>query len=77
MKTLAFPTTQEPFVDAERAASFLSMARKTLLAKSRKGHVPAHPIGLGCRKTWRFRLSELSEWLEHKEVKSSQPSGSE
>jgi len=69
MEPLSFPSLQEPFVDAERAANFLSMSRKTLLAKSRAGHLPGHPIGQGPRKIWRFRLSELSQWLEHQAVK--------
>ena len=60
---------QESYVDAERAAAFLAVSRKTLLALSRKGHLPAHPIGLGPRKIWRFRLSELSRWLEQEGVK--------
>ena len=69
MEPLSFPAPQEPFVDAEQAANFLVMSRKTLLAKSRKGHLPGHPIGEGPRKIWRFRLSELSRWLEHNELK--------
>lgn len=60
---------EESYVDAERAAGFLAMSRKTLLALSRKGHLPAHPIGRGTRKIWRFRLSELSRWLEEEAVK--------
>jgi predicted DNA-binding transcriptional regulator AlpA len=60
---------EESYVDAERAAAFLAMSRKTLLAFARKGHVPAHPIGQGPRKIWRFRLSELSRWLEQEAVK--------
>ena len=69
MEPLSFPILPEPFVDAERAAAFLAMPRKTLLAKSRKGLLPGHPIGEGPRKIWRFRLSELSRWLEHNELK--------
>jgi hypothetical protein len=69
MDSLTFPLAQEPFVDAERAANFLAMSRKTLLAKSRSGHLPGHPIGDGPRKIWRFRLSELSRWLEHETLK--------
>jgi hypothetical protein len=60
------PLQLESYVDAERAATFLAMSRKTLLALS---HVPAHPIGRGPRKLWRFRLSELSRWLEEEAVK--------
>jgi predicted DNA-binding transcriptional regulator AlpA len=69
MEYSSFPLQQEPFVDAERAAAFLAMSRKTLLALSRRGSLPAHPIGSGPRKIWRFRLSELSRWLEHSELK--------
>jgi predicted DNA-binding transcriptional regulator AlpA len=68
MDSLSFPLSQEPFVDAERAATFLSLSRKTLLAKSRSGHLPGHPIGDGPRKIWRFRLSELSRWLEQETI---------
>jgi hypothetical protein len=28
---------------------------------ARSEEIPAHPIGRGRRKTWRFRLSELAE----------------
>jgi predicted DNA-binding transcriptional regulator AlpA len=58
------PTTPEPFVDAERAATFLAMSRKTLLALARKGYLPGHPVGTGLRKVWKFRLSELESWME-------------
>jgi predicted DNA-binding transcriptional regulator AlpA len=75
MEWLSLPAQQEPFVDAERAASFLSMSRKTLLAKSRKGHLPGHPIGEGPRKIWRFRLSELSRWLDKEAIKSDSHRG--
>lgn len=68
MDSVSFPTMHEPFVDAERAAAFLAMSRKTVLALSRKGQLPGHPIGQGPRKIWRFRLSELSRWLVQEEV---------
>lgn len=64
MESLSLPASLEPFVDAERAANFLAIPRKMLLAKSRSGRLPGHPIGDGPRKIWRFRLSELSRWLE-------------
>ena len=54
----------EPFVDAERAADYLSMSRKTLLAMARRGDLPGHPLGCGQRKVWKFRLSELDHWME-------------
>jgi helix-turn-helix protein len=51
----------EPFVDAERGAEFLGIMRRRLLEMARGGTIPAHAIGNGNRKTWRFRLSELAE----------------
>jgi predicted DNA-binding transcriptional regulator AlpA len=75
MQPFPLPEQQEHFVDAERAASFLAMSRKTLLAKSRKGDLPGHPIGHGPRKMWRFRLSELARWLEQEAVKSDSHRG--
>ena len=53
----------EPFVDATRAAEFLSVTARYLLGLARRGHIPAHPLGSGQRKQWRFRLSELSRAL--------------
>ncbi len=57
------PNASEPFVNAERAASFLSMTRKTLLRLVRRGSIPAHGIGEGRKKMWRFRISELDHWM--------------
>lgn len=62
---------REPFVDAERAAAFLDMRRKTLLDLARKGKLPGHPIGSGQRRVWRFRISELELWMQT-EVHSAQ-----
>ena len=69
MQSLSFPAPPERYVDANDAAAFLSLSRKTLLALGRAGRIPGHPIGQGPRKIWRFRLSELSRWLEQDGVK--------
>jgi excisionase family DNA binding protein len=53
----------EPYVDADTAAEFLAVEKYTLLAKARKGELPAHPWGTGIRRMWRFRLSELESWM--------------
>jgi hypothetical protein len=53
---------EEHFVDAAVAAAFLAITRKYLLKLSRLGIIPAHPIGVGSRKQWRYRISELAEW---------------
>jgi hypothetical protein len=50
----------ESFVDADAAAEFLSLTRRRVLDLARSGALPAHPIGEGARRVWRFRLSELS-----------------
>ena|SRR5438067_1655060 len=53
----------EYFVDAAEAAKFLGLNHRTLMKMAREGSVPAHPIGDGARKLWRFLLSELDDWL--------------
>src|SRR5215467_5265775 len=51
----------EPFVSADQAAQFLSVKRRYLLALARRGIAGAYPLGTGTkRKTWVFRLSELT-----------------
>lgn len=50
----------EPFVDANRAAEFLCLRPRRVLELARQGAIPAHPLGEGQRKVWRFRLSELA-----------------
>jgi hypothetical protein len=60
---LTIPNGQpERFVDAATAAAFLSITRKYLLKLSRLGLIPAHPFGVGSRKQWRYRISELESW---------------
>ncbi len=57
--------TYEPFVDANEAAKFLSLTPRTVLEMARRGRLPAHPLLGGnkkLRRTWRFRISELSEF---------------
>jgi hypothetical protein len=52
--------TPEPFVSAEKAADFLDISRRYLLALARKGIAGAYPLDPRARrKVWRFRLSEL------------------
>ena len=77
MELLNSPTMHEPFVAPERAADFLALSRKTVRKLARRGDLPAHPVGRGVRLMWRFRLSELSRWLEGEAVKLDQPSRSE
>ena len=53
----------EPFVDATEVAQFLSIARRQVLELARAGELPAHPIGRGRRRTWRFKLSEVDQMI--------------
>jgi hypothetical protein len=57
---LHVPVASEPFVDATRAADWLSITPRRLLEMARAGQIPAHPLGTGSRRTWRFRLQEIS-----------------
>jgi hypothetical protein len=50
----------EPFVTAKEAALFLCLTVRRVLEMARSGQLPAHPLGVGKRHTWRFRLSELA-----------------
>lgn len=56
----------EPFVDADRAAQFLSVTRRRAIELARAGQIPAHPIGGGKRRIWRFRLSEVAASIAEK-----------
>ncbi len=56
--------SREPYLNAMRAAEHLSISPKKLLAMARAGLVPAHGIGGGKRKMWRFLLSELDLWMQ-------------
>jgi excisionase family DNA binding protein len=54
----------EHFVDADEAARFLKVDRRTAIRWAREGIIPAHPLREDAqRKEWRFLLSELDEWL--------------
>jgi hypothetical protein len=59
--------TIERFVSAQAAAEFLSVPKRFLLSLARKGILGAYPIGTGeQRKTWVFKLSELSSAIAPK-----------
>jgi excisionase family DNA binding protein len=54
----------EPVIDSEEAAKFLNINPKTLQKMARNGEVPAYRIG----KLWKFRISDLDEWLRDKVI---------
>jgi helix-turn-helix protein len=51
-------------LDAANAASILKMNSRTLVRWARCGYVPAHPLGEGKRRIWRFFENELLQWVE-------------
>jgi excisionase family DNA binding protein len=67
----------EPYVSAEAAARYLDIKPKTLLEKAGKGQIPAYPWGDGMRKTWRFKLSEVDEWMKNRVHSGHRPPLSE
>jgi len=51
----------EPLLDDQQAAMLLGgLHPKTLQRMARRGHLPAFRVG----KYWRYRASELDEWLK-------------
>ena len=54
----------EPLLDSDEAASLLKIHPKTLQRMARTREI--HGIHVG--KLWRFRASDLEEWLEAKQA---------
>jgi len=46
-----------------QAAELLECDDKTITRWARQGYIPAHPIGQGKKKYWRFFEDELIDWL--------------
>jgi excisionase family DNA binding protein len=57
-------------LDAHEAAQILRMDKRTLVRWARLGQVPAHPMGEGKRKLWRFMEHELLQWVEARGISS-------
>lgn len=50
----------EGWVDAHTVARHLRITRREVLAKTRAGKLPGHPVDPNTkRKTWRYKLSEV------------------
>ena len=59
-----FPVIEfEPLLDAIEAAALLRMHPNTLKKKARLGVIPGRHVG----KCWRFRVSDLNDWLWREE----------
>lgn len=55
-------------LNAEEAAEILRMDSRTIVRWARLGYLPAHPLGEGRRKVWRFLEHELLQWVQARET---------
>jgi excisionase family DNA binding protein len=55
----------------KQAAAYLGLDVKTITRWARQGYMPAHPLGEGKRRFWRFFENELLEWLAAKNNRSA------
>lgn len=53
-------------MNAREAAEYLRLRPRLVQEWARKGYLPAHPLGEGERKIWRFFEKELADWLHSK-----------
>ena len=60
-------------LDATEAAALIRMDSRTLIRWARLGHVPAHPLGEGKRRLWRFIEAELLEWFVQRSTVQRRP----
>jgi excisionase family DNA binding protein len=56
----------ESYVDPEQAAAFLNTNRLKVIRMARSGSLPAHTLGHGKRRQWRFKLSELDRHMQER-----------
>lgn len=71
-----FDKSKMHILDAEEAAALIKMDSRTLLRWARLGYVPAHPLGEGKRRLWRFIEDELLEWFENRSYERKPPARS-
>jgi hypothetical protein len=63
-------------LDPVEAASLIHVESRTLIRWARLGYVPAHPLGEGKRKFWRFFEDEILAWLEARSNPARRPAAS-
>jgi excisionase family DNA binding protein len=50
-------------MDPREVAAYLHLDDKTITRWARDGYIPAHPLGQGKKRYWRFQKHELDAWL--------------
>ena len=63
------PDYFEALLDDAEASSLLCVHPKTLQKLARRGEIPAYRVG----RFWRYRASELDEWLRTKAQSARRP----
>jgi excisionase family DNA binding protein len=56
--------SMEPYVGPDEAAKFLGITRLKVIRMARAGLLPAHPLGMGKRRQWRYKLSQLDKHMQ-------------
>ncbi len=67
MQSLAENIEQVEIISVAQACRFLGVHRNTLYKLISEGEIPAFRLTTGGR--WKFRKSELEEWLENRQAK--------
>jgi excisionase family DNA binding protein len=61
----------EPWYSVEEIAKHLGVSKETIYRWLEKGKIPAHRVG----KLWKFKTSEVDEWVRSGEAKAEPQSG--
>jgi hypothetical protein len=62
----------EPYVSARVIAEHLDIQSRQVLAMTRAGKLPAHPVDpTATRKVWRYKLSEVDAAINSNGINSS------
>lgn len=64
MSVLPFSKSFEPLVDAKEAAKFLNCSPLTARRMAKAGRLPAVAFPVGRNTVWKFRMSELNDFVE-------------
>jgi len=56
--------SMEPYVGPDEAAKFLGITRLKVIRMARAGLLPAHALGTGKRRQWRYKLSQLDNHMQ-------------
>jgi excisionase family DNA binding protein len=67
VQSLAENIEQVEIISVTQACRFLGVHRNTLYKLISEGEIPAFRLTTGGR--WKFRKSELEEWLENRQAK--------